>query len=91
MGRQFDEAHFFRDPLVLKARGARELQREFDLRLLRWADNGQALAHQKGDDLFIVGINCYAALHTKDVCVELLESSTVKETAFISGVNQAYE
>ena len=91
VGRQFDEAHFFRDPLVLKARGARELKREFDLRLLRWADNGQALAHQKGDDLFIVGANCYTDLDIKDVCVELLESSTVKETAFITGVNQTYE
>jgi len=58
---------------------------------LRWADNGQALAHQKGDDLFIVGANCYTDLDIKDVCVELLESSTVKETAFITGVNQTYE
>ena len=91
VGRQFDETHFFRDPLVLKARSPRDLQREFDLRLLRWEDNGPALAHQKGDDLFIVGANCYAGLDTKDVCVELLESSTVKETAFITGVNQTYE
>lgn len=91
VGRQFDEAHFFRDPIVQKARGARELRREFDLRILRWADNGQVLAHQKGDDLFLVGANCYASLDTQDVCVELLESSTVKETAYITGVNQAYE
>lgn len=91
VGRYFDEAHFFRNPLVLKACGSRDLKREFDLRLLRWADNGQALAHQKGDDLFIVGANCYVELDTKDVCVELLESSTIKETAYITGVNQTYE
>lgn len=91
VGRQFDEAHFFRDPLVLKARGARGLQREFNLRFLRWEDNGPALAHQKGDDLFIIGANRYTDLDAKDVCVELLESSTVKEIAFITGVNQAYE
>jgi len=91
VGRQFDEAHFFREPLVIKARGARELQREFDLRLLHWANNGQALARQKGDDLFIVGENRYTGLDTKDVCVEILESSTVKEIAFITGVNKSYE
>ena len=91
VGRQFDEAHFFRQPLVQKARRAQDLRREFDLRLLRWEDNGQALARQKGDDLFIVGKNRYAALDSKDVCVEILESSSVKEIAFITGVNQAYE
>jgi len=90
VGRQFDEAYFFRQPLVQKGRGTVELRREFHLRLLRWEANGQALAHQKGDDLFI-GENRYAALDAKDVCVEVLESSSVKEIAFITGVNQAYE
>jgi hypothetical protein len=91
VGPEFDEAYFFREPLVRKAGGGRELQREFALRLVRWSDHGQALSHKKADDLFIVGQNRYTGLDTKDVCVELLESSTVKETAFVIGVNQSYE
>ncbi len=91
VGGQFDEAHFFRPPLVQKGRSAGVLRREFHLRMLRWDTNGTALSHQKGDDLFIVGQNCYTALDTKDVCVEVLETTSVKEVAFVTGVTQAYE
>lgn len=91
VGRQFDEAHFFRQPLVQKGRGTGALRREFLLRMLRWETNGTALSHQKGDDLFIVGQNRYAALDTRDVCVEVLETTNVKEIAFVTGVSQAYE
>ena len=49
------------------------------------------MEHQKADDLFIVGENRYATLDTKDVFVELLESTSVKEIAFITGVTKTYE
>lgn len=85
VGPHFDEARFFRQPMVQKTK------REFDLRILRWEDNGHVLAHQKGDDLFIVGENRYTELDTKDVCVEVLESSSIKEIAFTLGLKQTYE
>jgi hypothetical protein len=91
VGLQFEEGIFFRQPLVQKGRGAGDFRREFDLRLLRWETNGTAMEHQKANDLFIVGENRYAALDTKDVCVEVLESTNVKEIAFITGVTQTYE
>ncbi len=91
VGLQFEETFFFRPPLVQKGRGAGDFKREFDLRLLRWETNGAVMSHQKANDLFIVGENRYAALDTKDVCVELLESTSVKEIAFITGVTKTYE
>ena len=91
VGRQFDTTYFFRQPLIQKGRMNGDVRREFNLRLLRWEGNGAALAQQKSDDLFIIGTNRYAAIDTKDVCVEVLEASSVKEIAFITGVNHTYE
>jgi hypothetical protein len=85
VGRQFELAHFFRQPLVQKAR------REFQLRILRWETNETALSRHKADDLFVIGQNVYTALDTKDVCVEVLETATVKEVAFLTGVSHTYE
>lgn len=91
VGSQFIETYFFRPPMFQKGRGVGERKREFDLRILCWAGNGQVLAKQKGDDLFIIGQNYYSDLNTKDVCVEVLESSSLKEIGFITGLYHTYE
>jgi hypothetical protein len=89
IGPQFDENHFFRQPLE-QGRGG-NFKREFSLRILRWETNGTIMAHHKSDDLFILGENCYTSLDTQDVCVEALESTRIKEIAFITGVANEYE
>ena len=91
VGRQFEQSYFFRQPLVQKGRGVGDFRKEFDLRILRWEVNGPAMEVQKANDLFIIGENRYGTLDTKDVCVEVLEATSVKEVAFITGVTQTYE
>jgi hypothetical protein len=91
VGLQFEESAFFRQPIVQHGRGINNFRREFDIRLLRWETNGVVMEHQKADDLFILGENRYTKLDTKDVCTEVLESTSVKEIAFITGVTQVYE
>ena len=91
VGLQFEENVFFRQPLIQKGRGAGDFKREFVLRLLRWEANGAVMEHQKANDLFIVGENRYLALDSRDVCVELLESTSVREIAFLTGVTKTYE
>jgi hypothetical protein len=91
VGPNFDESYFFRQPMSAKDAGVARPRREFTLRLLRWEEQGSLLARQKPDDLFIIGASAQLALDTKDVAVEPLETSTVKEIAYLMGVSPTYE
>ncbi|EDY17699.1 hypothetical protein CfE428DRAFT_4738 [Chthoniobacter flavus Ellin428] len=91
VGRIFDESYFLREPIVQKAGRAVGLRREFQLRFLRWINFEKIIAGQKPDDLFILGKNGYTNLDIKDIVVEELETFSIKEIAFITGVNPSYE
>lgn len=91
VGRQFVESNFFREPMVDSGRGSSELRREFHLRLMRWEANANVLAQHKGHDLFIIGENRYSELDTQDVCVEVLESSSLREVAYVMGVSETHD
>ena len=90
VGTQFEESHFFREPLASKSAGAK-IQLEFALRILSWDDHGEVLNNRKCDDLFIIGEPNCEALDTVDVNVERLAGATMKEMKYIMGVSNAYE
>lgn len=91
VGPHFDKAHFYRQPLVVKSRPSNDVKKEFNLRILHWESNGQILDLQQVDDLFILGKDSYSLLISGDVCVEVLEVSSLKEISFITGIDQTYE
>lgn len=81
----FNEALFFRDPIVSKEK------REFVLRILRWEPSGSLLDKRKADDLFILGEGGYAGLSTTDVCIEELATDSFNEIYYMIGLSDASE
>jgi hypothetical protein len=63
------------------------MEREFHLRLIRYADHSGVLKQKKGDDLFIISNKDYEDLDTIDVCLERLDISQLKEASFLIGVS----
>jgi hypothetical protein len=89
VGGQFEEPHFFREPLCKASRG--QIEREFHLRLLRLEDHIGLLNNRKYDDLFILGEPDFSAIKTEDVDVEHLATTSIKEVAYLVGVSNVYE
>ncbi|KVT79551.1 hypothetical protein WT25_17745 [Burkholderia territorii] len=81
----FNEALFFRDPIVSKDK------REFALRILRWEPNGSLLDKHKADDLFVLGDGGYAGLSTTDVSVEELATDSFDELNYMMGLSDVSE
>lgn len=90
VGGQFEESHFFREPLSSKGAGG-DVKREFSIRILSWQDHGGVLSNRKCDDLFILGEADCNALDTVDVNVEHLTGATMKEIKYVMGVSNVYE
>lgn len=90
VGTHFEEAHFFRDPVLAKGTGG-TVRREFSLRVTNWSDHGSVLNKRKCDDLFILGAPDCGLLDTIDVNVERLSGATINEIKFIMGVSDVYE
>lgn len=90
VGAQFEEPHFFREPLSSKGAGRRP-EREFALRILSWYDHGEVLNHRKPDDLFIIGEPGCGSLDSVDVNVERLAGATMKEIEYVMGISNVYE
>lgn len=90
IGDHFDESRFFREPLLSRGPGG-AITREFSLRLIRWEDHAEVLNNRKCDDLFLIGEAECSSLDTKDVNVERLASSSLKEVKFVMGVSSVYE
>jgi hypothetical protein len=90
IGREFQEAHFFKEPLSSKGAGGK-VKREFSLRILSWEDHGTILNSRKCDDLFILGEPDCELLNTVDVNVERLSGATMKEIKYVMGVSNVYE
>lgn len=89
VGSHFHEERFFRDPMVRKVKGGHG-QREFSIRLLRFASHGQVINKCKSDDLFIIGDGRHDVFEVKDVNVELLEARDLKEIKYLLGVSNAF-
>ncbi len=90
IGGEFQEARFFRDPMIKKKRGTK-IQREFSLRILSWSEHGEILDKKKCDDLFIIGELNLDSLDTADINVERLASATMKEIKYIMGLSNVYD
>ena len=90
IGGEFQKSRFFREPMYLKKPGIK-IKREFALRLLSWADHGEALNNRKCDDLFIIGEPNCDSLDTVDMNVESLAGVTMKELKYVMGVSDVYE
>ncbi|GAB1352254.1 hypothetical protein MASR1M12_09850 [Erysipelotrichia bacterium] len=90
VGSQFEEAHFFREPLLVKS-ACSKVQREFALRLTTWLDHGNVLNNKKCDDLFILGEPDCSSLEANDVNVERISGVSFKEIKFLMGVSSVYE
>jgi hypothetical protein len=90
VGTHFEESFFCREPLSSKKSGGM-VQREFDLRILCWDDQGTILNNRKCDDLFIIGEPNCESLNTADVNVERLAGATIKEIKYLMGVSNVYE
>jgi hypothetical protein len=90
IGECFEEAYFFRDPFTSKGAGGL-VKREFSLRILRWEDHGEVLNNRKCDDLFIIGEPSCSPINTKDVNVEHLAPTSLKEVKYVIGVSNACE
>ncbi|WP_108836586.1 hypothetical protein [Tateyamaria sp. Alg231-49] len=90
VGPQFEEAYFFREPLVSKTAGG-EIRREFSIRILSYDDHGEILNDRKCDDLFMIGEPDCEGLGTEDINVERLSGTTMKEVKYVMGVSNAYE
>jgi len=88
-GDQFDETDFFREPLCKAKNG--EITREFHLRLIGLEDYLGLSNNRKCDDLFILGEPGFSSLKTKDVNVEHLATTSIKEVAYLVGVSNVYE
>nr|VFJ60645.1 MAG: hypothetical protein BECKDK2373B_GA0170837_10947 [Candidatus Kentron sp. DK]VFJ61983.1 MAG: hypothetical protein BECKDK2373C_GA0170839_10936 [Candidatus Kentron sp. DK] len=91
IGGNFEESHFFRDPMPPKKIAAGKVQREFALRILSWNDHGTVLNNRKCDDLFIIGEARYELLDTADVNVEKFAGVTMKEMKYVTGVSNVCE
>lgn len=85
IGDFFDERRFFRDPMIRKL-SRQDIEREFHLRLIRYASHPEILNRKKGDDIFIISNQNYEELDTLDVCVERLDVSQLKEASYLIGV-----
>ena len=90
VGTQFEESHFFREPLSTKGTGS-VAQREFAFRITNWVEHYSVLNKRKCDDLFIFGEPDCSALETVDINVESLAGATIKEIKFVMGVSNVYE
>jgi len=90
IGDFFDEQRFFRDPMTRK-RPRQDMEREFHIRLISYADHSGVLKQKKGDDLFIISNKDYEDLDTIDVCLERLDISQLKEASFLIGVSHDCE
>lgn len=89
IGGQFEESYFYRDPLSQGSGSSRK--KEFSIRLLQWGIPEGILNSKKCDDLFIIGSGNYDGLETKDVNVEHLAATSLKEIKYIIGVSNVYE
>lgn len=89
IGNHFDKSHFFRDPIC--SRKSSENQREFQIRLMRWEDHGLLLNDQKCDDLFIIGALDGSSIRKRDVEVEQLSATSLKELKYLMGVSDVYD
>ena len=90
IGKNFDEATFFREPMIERIKPS-NTKREFAVRLLRWESHSQILNYQTADDLFILGTGDYSTIVTKDVNVEQLASTSLREIKFMMGISNVYE
>jgi len=90
VGRVFDEARFFREPMHRK-KPSGGIEREFSVRLLLWRAQGSVLGSHKPDDVFILGREGLSDLIAKDVNVEVLAATNLKEIKYVLGVSNVCE
>jgi hypothetical protein len=90
IGTVFDEQRFFRDPMTRKL-SQQDMEREFHVRLIRYANYFAVVNRKKGDDLFIISNKDYENLDILDICVERLNVSQLKEASFLIGVSHDCE
>ncbi len=90
IGGEFQEAYFFRDPMLSKGAGG-NVKRAFAIRILNWHEHNKILNNRKCDDLFIFGEPDSHSLDTVDVNVEQLTGATMKEIKYVIGVSNVYE
>lgn len=89
-GIQFDESRFFKEPIVKKPRGS-EAQREFDIRIICWADAIPTINNKKADDIFIVAASIPDELDTRDINIELLSTRSLTEIKYVMGISNVFE
>lgn len=89
VGGSFKPAKLFREPMIKQS--GKNIQREFDVRLMRLDGNLEVMNQYKCRDLFIIGPADYPGLDEKDVNVQQLEVSSLKELKYILGVSNVWE
>lgn len=87
-GTYFNKNDLFRDPIVQGRGTSRKV--EFDIRIVHWSSNGQALKEITPEDVYIIGQDCFD-LQYSDVNVNRLECVTFKELSYLLGVSNEYE
>ena len=85
IGYFFDEKRFFREPMIRKL-SRQDIEREFHIRLVRYASCPGIISRKKGDDLFIISHQSYEGLDVIDVCVECLDVTKLEEMSYLIGV-----
>jgi hypothetical protein len=89
IGSDFVRAHFLRDPIV--KRSSDRIDREFSIRLLRYATDPEALNTPKCDDFFVIGSLAYEQPSLMDVNFECLATENLLQAKYILGVSNVYE
>jgi hypothetical protein len=82
--KNFSEAYFLREPMVMKEK------KEFSLRLIRWCDYINISLNSKADDLFVIGHGDITGLDLKDVNLEILDAENFNEIRYVMGIDNAY-
>jgi len=85
IGDFFDEKRFFKEPMIRKL-SRQDIEREFHIRLIRYASCPGILSRKKGDDLFIISHQNHEDLDILDVCVEYLDVTKLEEVSYLIGV-----
>lgn len=86
----FDETRFVREPMT-KGGECGAVEREFHIRLLLWNPDDVILNRRKGHDLFILGEGDDSLVDDKDINVEVLAASSLKEIKYMIGLSNGYE
>jgi len=90
IGLNFVPAEFYKDPIIKKNKSHVE-EREFEIRLLSFIENPEALTLKKGTELFFISNEIPNAVDTSDTNIYLIGANNFYELEYIMHLRKTYE